>query len=93
MSGATDVADDGAYFVKSVSSLEIVLDAPPAFGFSGQLSDSSSILSLRTTVPINELNFEEVTIATGYKSKSIQEELKDCQKKIKINYIHNKKYG
>ena len=46
----------------------------------------------RIILNLIKLNFEEVTIATGYKSKSIQEELKDCQKKIKINYIHNKKY-
>jgi len=46
----------------------------------------------RVILNLIKLNFKEVTIATGYKSKSIKMELKNYHKKLKINYIHNKKY-
>lgn len=46
----------------------------------------------RTILNLIKYNFEEVTIATGYKSRLIKKELNNFQKKIKIKYIHNKKY-
>ncbi len=66
ITGASNSTDDGLYFIKSISSTEITLDAPASFTFTGTLSLSSSILFIRTAVPVNELNFEEVSGTSGF---------------------------
>ena len=65
VTGSSDVQDDGLFCIKSLSSSQIVLDAPTGFSFEGELSSSSSILVFRSSAPISELNFEEVDEATG----------------------------
>jgi hypothetical protein len=65
VTGSSETQDDGLFCIKSVSSSEIILDAPTGFAFSGNLSSSSSVLIFRSSAPVSELNFEEVDGATG----------------------------
>lgn len=65
VTGSSDVQDDGLFCIKSVSISEMILDAPTGFEFLGSLSSSSSVLIMRSSAPVSELNFEEVDGATG----------------------------
>jgi hypothetical protein len=65
ITGSSDVQDDGLFCIKTVSESQIVLDSPIGFNFNGSLSSSSSVLILRSSAPISELNFEEVDSGTG----------------------------
>ena len=65
VTGSSETQDDGLFCIKSISASEISLDAPSGFEFIGSLSSSSSVLILRSSAPVSELNFEEVDGATG----------------------------
>jgi hypothetical protein len=66
ITGSTEVADDGLFVITSVSAGEITLDYPYGFSFSGNLGTTSSVLIIKSTAPISELNFEEVDSSSGF---------------------------
>ena len=65
VTGSSSAEDDGLFSVLSVSETQIALDAPSSFVFSGSLSTISSVLVVRSSAPISELNFEEIDDASG----------------------------
>ena len=65
ITGSSEVVDDGLFAISSVSEAEILLDAPSTFVFSGSLSSTSSVLVIRSSAPVSELNFEEIDDASG----------------------------
>lgn len=66
VTGSSATSDDGLFVISSVTELQLLLDAPVAFTFTGTLSSSSSsILIIRSSAPLSELNFEEVDSASG----------------------------
>jgi hypothetical protein len=66
ITGSTSSSDDGLFVVNSISAAEILLDYPYGFSFSGNLSELSSVIIVKATAPISELNFEEVDGSTGF---------------------------
>tara|TARA_B100000131_G_scaffold272698_1_gene273796 strand:- start:6988 stop:9621 length:2634 start_codon:yes stop_codon:yes gene_type:complete len=60
VAGSTDESDDGTYRVNSVSESLITLDSTGAM-FGGVLSDSSKVFFMRSSCPIGELEFDEVS--------------------------------
>lgn len=65
VTGSSVSSDDGLFVITSVSETQLILDAPVAFTFTGTLGSSSSILVIRSSAPLSELNFEEVDSASG----------------------------
>lgn len=65
VTGSSSSSDDGLFLASAVSALEISLDAPSGFSFSGTLSTTSSVLVIRSSAPISELNFEEIDELSG----------------------------
>lgn len=65
ITGSTESSDDGTFVVKSVLETSIEVDASLSFSFLGELSENSSILMIRSSIPISELNFELVSEESG----------------------------
>ncbi len=65
ITGSSEVADDGLFVIKSLSAAEALLDAPASFSFSGSIGTNSSVVILRGSAPISELNFEETDESLG----------------------------
>jgi len=66
ITGSSDILDDGLFVIKSLSAAEALLDAPSGFSFSGTLPTNSSVVILRGSAPISELNFEEIDELSGF---------------------------
>lgn len=65
ITGSSASSDDGLFLVSSVSATQISLDAPVAFAFTGSLGNTATILVIRSSAPVSELNFEEVSSLSG----------------------------
>jgi hypothetical protein len=65
ITGSTAKNDDGLFVIKSVSQSELILDYSSGFSFSGSLDTQSSVVIMKSSSPISELNFEEVDGSTG----------------------------
>jgi hypothetical protein len=65
ITGSTESSDDGTFVVKSILETSIELDTTSAFSFAGELSENSSIIIIRSSIPLSELNFELVSEESG----------------------------
>lgn len=65
ITGSLESSDDGTFLVKSVLDTSIEVDTISSFAFAGDLLDISSVLIIRSSIPLSELNFELVSETSG----------------------------
>lgn len=65
VTGSSEAADDGAFSITSITSNRIGLDYISGYFFTGTLGTTSSVLIIRSSAAVSELNFEEVDSTSG----------------------------